>query len=761
MRSRSPAQLGILVGLCCGLWPPNPAFAEQAEPTASLEGQAPPDRLEDIIVTARRRPEPMQSTPVSMTVLSGEELMDRSATHLRSLQFLVPNLTFAPSQNVGEAAGNIFIRGIGQEDFIAAAEPGVGLYVDGIYIAKTAGALASLLDVQRIEVLRGPQGTLYGKNAVGGAINLVSVPPAKHAEARVNVILGDLDRIELRGLINSPLSDQVLLRLAGAIVSRGGYSRRLPPPAMPVSLGPVQTGLDGDDRTQSLALKLRWLASAATLDLVADYTRRRNRQSATHLDTIDPASGEFPRLNQLIRTGVLPGPELNQSLVRNSLFESLATAPGYTRQDVWGIAATLTVERGTNALKLITAYRGMRSRIQTDADGLYFGLIESQFGEDLHQVTGELQLTGRAGPISYSAGLFGLREWVERLPPSGAGFNDVYYLCSCVPGLVPPTSAASQLDTKNIAAYAQADIALSDRLAITLGARYSLEWKGIDAALLGQDADYQPTGPVLANAVDRGRWSSATYRAGFQYGLLPDAMVYASVSKGFKSGGFNARLNPVLPNLGVTSFAPETALTFEAGFRSEWFGRRLRFNATLFQTAYHDIQLRQQTLSGGLLTTLIENAARARIRGIELELAARPFPNLSLTAAYGHIDARYLDVGRVPNITLATPFQRSPRHSFTLSADWIVPIGPIQARLHIDYSHRSHEQFQLTPGPFDQPGYGLLGARMALGPQDRRWSVALFSTNLLGVAYRTAGRGPVSIVGVPRQIGVQAELRFD
>jgi iron complex outermembrane receptor protein len=183
-------------------------------------------------------------------------------------------------------------------------------------------------------------------------------------------------------------------------------------------------------------------------------------------------------------------------------------------------------------------------------------------------------------------------------------------------------------------------------------------------------------------------------------------------------------------------------------------------NATIFQTNYEDIQLRQQTQVGGILTTLIENAAEARIRGVEVELTAAPLQGLMLSAAYGHLSARYLDVGKVPNITLDSRLQRIPSHSFTASADYRASIGPGQIELHADFSYRSKEQFQIIASPFDQQGYGLVGARATYRSLDERWSLALFGINLTDERYRAAARGAVTIIGMPRQVGIELAHRF-
>ncbi len=222
-----------------------------------------------------------------------------------------------------------------------------------------------------------------------------------------------------------------------------------------------------------------------------------------------------------------------------------------------------------------------------------------------------------------------------------------------------------------------------------------------------------------------------------------------------------------MPALNSRRFASEIALTYEIGLRSQWLDRRLRFNATLFHTDYRDIQLRQQTIIGSQVTTLIENAARARIRGAEVELTASPVEGLRLSAAYGHLEPRYLDVVRVPGITLASRFQRTPSHSVSASLNYTLQMRPGELELHGDFSYRSREQFQIVASPHDQEGYALLGARIAFRPGNKLWSFALFGTNLTDVRYRVAGRDLASQVGwaysniaMPRQFGIEVRTKL-
>ena len=732
--------------------------------------------LGEIVVTARRRSEPLQRTPISVIALSEEELESRSVTNTRSLQNFVPNLTFAPSQNVGEAAGNIFIRGIGQEDFGVGAEPGVGFYVDGVYFARPLGTILNLTDVARIEVLRGPQGTLFGKNTIGGAINVISIGPQPVREGHVGIILGNYERVELRGVVNEPVSDRLFVRLSIGLVSRDGYLRRLRPLA-PIAqleqLNEAKLNFDreGDDRSRAGRLQLRLLISdTLTADVTVDGTRKRNTQGATHLDAIDPRFGIFPELNRLIREGKLPGPEITSDLPPDDLLQSYATGKNFLKQDFWGTSATVTKDLGTAMLKFIGAYRGLRSRIGTDTDGLYFDIAPSDISANQHQLSGELQLNGSARRLTYTAGLFVIGERAKLLPTNSI-VDKILYACGCfyAPSEVPVfTTEPRQLRSSSYAAYAQGTYKITDDLSTTVGARYSQERKKIDGKILLLDDNLEPTDIVVGTGANRDSWNSFTYRASLEYQANSNLMAYGSVASGFKSGGFNVRGAPELPNMGFTSFEPEKALTFEIGMRSEWLDRKLRINATLFQTNYEDIQLRQQTFVAGIFTTLIENAAKARIRGAEVELAAVPLKGLTLSAAYGHLDPKYLDVGTVRGLTLASRFQRTPHHSFSGSVHYELPIRPGTIEFHGDYSFRSKEQFQIVAALNDQDGYGLLGARLAFRTRDDSWIFALFGTNLSNERYRTAGRGTLinqagvaySSIGLPRQVGAQITKRF-
>jgi iron complex outermembrane receptor protein len=746
---------------------PSCAFAG----TPIVAAHADDESLGDIVVTARRRDEPLQRTPISVIALSARDLEDRSVTNLRTLQNFVPNLTFAPSQFVGEASTNIFIRGIGQEDYAASAESGVGFYVDGVYFARTTGTLMNLIDIDRIEILRGPQGTLFGKNTIGGAVNIVSATPKPAREQNFSIILGSYSRTELRGVLNRPLSDKVLMRLSLGLIGRDGYLHRLRPPVPLAALervnqAPANFDSEGADRSEAVRFQLRWVPSERlTVDLALDASHKRGTQGANHVDAIDPRFGSFPIYNQLIDQGSLPGPLITSDLATENLLTSYATGRNLIDQDLWGASAVVTRQLGAASIKLIAAYRGYRHLVATDADGLYFSVAESDLRVRQRQFSGEMQITGRAGLLAYTAGLFSFAENATVLP-TGFIFDQTLFSCGCIyPSGVLPffTTERRRFTSNSDAAYVQGTFKLTAKLSATLGGRFTNERKSIDNQVFSLDADLHPTDLLVMRGSNRENWNSFTYRAGLEFQATRDIMTYGSVAKGYKSGGFNSRSDLDLPNLGLVAYQPETALSYEAGLRSEWLGSKLRLNATLFTTNYTQIQLRQLTVVDGVETLLIDNAARARIRGVELELAAMPVRGLAVVAAYGHIQARYLDVGLVPNITVHSRFQRTPSDSLSASIDYDVPVRFGLLSLHGDYSYRAREQFQLAAAANDQPGYGLLAARLTLRSTNDRWALALFGTNLTNKLYRTAGRGTLvrlagfaySSVGLPRQVGVQ------
>lgn len=730
-----------------------------AEPTTETHF----DRLDEIIVTARRREEDPQRTPVSVVAFTGPELEQRSVTNLRDLQGFVPNLTLAPQQNVGEGAGNIFIRGIGQEDFIAGTEPGVALYIDGIYIGGTRGTIFDLSDIERIEVLRGPQGTLFGKNSIAGAIQIVLTKPQPHLDARAKVIFGSFHRNEQRAMLNIPINERLQSRLSLLRVDRDGFLIRRAPPFDPRLIPPLDLRREGGENNLAARFQLRWEpADRLIVDVAGDALRRRGPQSAHRLEAVDQRSIGILAINRLIERRLLPGPTLTDAHLPRGFYETYATGRQGIAIDGRGLSGTVQRNIGPGALRLILSYRTQSTLLSTEADGVWFDIENTEFDDDLRQLTSELKYDHKIGKFDLTAGLFLMGERTRSNPTRGLRGNGTLYTCGC---FYPPNgrpvlnTATRNLRTLSRAAYAQTSWSISPVINVNLGGRLTAEMKSARSAMIQVDPDtLLPTDIVSGAAAARDRWSAFTYRAGFDFQPSRDVFLYASAAKGFKSGGFNVRIVSALPNLGLTSYDPETNSTFEIGLRSEWLDRHLRFNATLFRGTYRNLQLRQQKVISGIITSQVDNAGKARIEGIEAELEAVPIDRLRVRAAYGHLAARYLDVSDVPGVTLDSRFQRTPSHSFAGTLTYVVPARAGSLTLNGDYTYRSKEQFQIISSPYDQDGYGLASARATWRPARTNWSLSLFGTNLTNRQYRVAGRGNGSIAGSPRQIGISLEI---
>ena len=390
--------------------------------------------------------------------------------------------------------------------------------------------------------------------------------PEQLRAQQFSFILGNYSRAELAGVLNEPLSEKVFVRLSLGLVRRDGYLRRLHPLA-PLELLERANGIsanldhEGNDHSQAARLQLRWLMSEKlTVDFAADVSFRRNTQGANHIDAIDPRFGSFPIVNELISQGRLPGPPITADLAPTNLLESYATGRNLTNQDLWGVSATVTRQFGPATVKFLAGYRGLRSHFEIDSDGLYFSLTDSDLKLRQHQLSGEVQLTGTWERLVYTAGLFAFGE-KTKLVPTGSVFDQVLYACGCFypPGFLPFfTTERRRFTSDSIAAYAQGTHHFTGRLSATLGARFSHEKKSIDNQMFRLDSDLQPTDLLVARGSNRGSWDSLTYRAGVEYQATRDVLIYGSIAKGFKSGGFNSRSDLTLPNLGLVSYKPES-----------------------------------------------------------------------------------------------------------------------------------------------------------------------------------------------------------
>jgi iron complex outermembrane receptor protein len=682
-----------------------------------------PGLSEYTVVTADKTGERhAQDTPVAVTVLPGEELRRSEAHTVADLGVSVPSLTF--SQNTGFA--QVTIRGIGTNNVFAGSDPSSTVYLDGVYLARPAGALVDFLDVERVEVLRGPQGTLYGRNAVGGSVNLVTRAPADTFDASARLAVGGfgLVRSELR--VGGPI---VANRLRGSVAMlrgvRRGSVRNLEHPDNP---------LGGEDAA-AMSAKLDWsFGSAGSLLLAVDGVRQ------------EPVPLVYAKV-----LAVKPG-----FVVQNpsDLHEVRANTAAWSDRKQGGASARLTLRLApTVVLTSLSAFRKLDYELYVDADITELDLTISNVREIHRQWSQEETVAGQTPRMSWVAGLFVFDEHDRqptRVPFPSAGRENQ---------LDPDVDASSR------AAFAQATFRLSARLSATAGLRFTREHKTIDNA--GRFVTLGPTPTVLPATAyayqDEIRSDAWTPRLGLESQVLPGALVYISATRGFKTGGFNLSS----PAAG-RGFAPEWVWSYEAGLKKTIGQDRAWVNIAAFQADYSDLQV-QSSIAPGVID--ISNAAEATIRGIETEGRVQITPSVRGGGHLAWLDARYdryvaVGVGGITGDVAGRRLSNAPEWSGRLWLEWS-RLLPRATRLLLRADTRWQSTAYFTPFNDDiqrQNPYALLDATAEYGPRTGPWSVGVFGRNLTDENYITGSfNSPPPAIGGrpgdPRQVGLQFTLR--
>jgi iron complex outermembrane receptor protein len=715
---------------------------------AAEEGDA--AHLQSVVITARKRPEELQAVPLSVAPWTAADLESASVQRMSDLGQLTPNLLIGQKVQSGSSAGQVYIRGIGQQDTNVAFSPGVGIYVDGVYLGRAQGDDLDLQDIERVEVLYGPQGTLFGKNTNGGAINIITRAPDPSAAApggHVELRTGNFDRLDLLARLNLPLAAHSAgLSLSAARFRQEGYSVR--------SDGEHQADRNRDVARVQLLLRPREDVEAV---LRLDGTTFDERSAAYRLVEVRTAS-PVPTLYNTISPY-----RYDNRWVTASDFAYEGSGPNRNAGGVWGTSVTASWERPWGTLKSITAFRQLSVDSQFDPDGAPLAVLDVFNIVHQHQLSQELQATGRAyDRVDWVAGAYAFREDAIDDQPVHIATELLNGAADFDPWL--------HVINRNVAVYGQGTWHATDRLAISLGLRVGQDW--VRAARIQRGFPE----PVVQQPYSEhaARWGSALPRASVEYRWTPRVMTYASVASGSKTGGFNGRASS---DAEFTRFDPERVVAVEAGLRSDWLDRRLRFNATVFHSAYRDFQLQVNRSvtdpSTGQPTafSFVGNLPRARVRGGEFSLAALPVPGLELQAGLGIADARYLEVLPGAPVTTASRFVDTPKFTATASVQYLASLGGL-GRLtgRLDYVHKSRIDFDPSNSPLvAQRPYGLLDARLTWEPPGNRMSAYIFATNLTDTHYAVGGLDDspggslgevVKMMGAPREWGVGLRVPF-
>lgn len=722
----------------------------------------------DIIVTARRTSERLQDVPVAVTAFGGAALAERSVATLDEIAKFTPNIRFdgAAALSGGNYNATVFIRGVGQNDFAIFSDPGVGFYVDDVYYARSIGGVMDAVDIDSVQVLRGPQGTLFGKNTIGGAVLInTAQPDLNRVSGQVDAIYGSYNRIDVKGAVNIPIVPGLAaLRISAATLNRDGYVKRL-----------FDGGTQGDRSAQMARAKLRIApeGSGLTIDIGADYTRARETSAPSDLLAVGDKPGitGVPFLTNYNRyvapsLGIIAPngqPTLNPSFITASPFETWAGGPNYNNLDLWGVQGTIAYEIGNATLKSITAYRNMTAYFTRDGDNTPFVFRQTTNRDKQWQFSQELQLTGKAldGRLSYVLGVYYFKEKASDIATADLAIG--LQAPVAPPPFTPAVFIQNYTDNRSLAAYGQVDFEIVPRLSITIGGRYTSDKKEFTSINVRQ-RDLVKFVDVTKNAT----FEKFTPRFGINYKAADDVLLYASYSRGFKQGGFNGR--PLVSAAEVTEYAPEELTTYEAGLKAQWLGGRLTTNIAAFHSNYKNIQLTVNQTP----VNFVANAASGRINGVEFETVMRPAGWLTFNAGVGYLDAKYTAVGQglgptqILPITLASHFVKAPEWTVTTGLDLNHKFdNGSEAALRLDYTMYSRIYHDVANSPIiTDDGYGLLNARLSYTLPGRALTLAVFGSNLTNTLYLVSGNvsGAFGLAeasyGRPREWGMSASWKF-
>lgn len=756
-RTHLSLAIGLVIGLTCSAGLHAQQTGDNGE-TAAKKAEA--KQLEAVTVSARRRDESLEKVPVAVSAFTEEDMRDLQANNIDGLQGAVPNMNIVQGRGSSSAV-NIFIRGIGQPDALQTFDPGVGMYVDDVYYSRIQGALIGLFDVQRVEVLRGPQGTLYGKNSTGGAVKIVTKNPTDTPEGSVEATFGNEGRREGKFYVSGPLGGAWSASLAGAAVKTDGYVT-----------DPSTGHKYNDEDTKAVRGKLRFHPSDAfdaTLSL--DYTKQD-----TALTLGQPVS-------PLIQTDLVLGPVVlyQPDLDKKYDFESRTSFSPDKGQKLKHEGAALNLSWKLDdlwTLKSISAYRKLDSKSYIDIDASQFQLGDVLVDFHQKQASQEFQLQYDNGSnLQAVYGLYYLRETVPSHQEAYA--SDLYAILGTPIDFL--RTIDDSLTTTSYAGFAHVNWEFVPSWTLAVGVRYSSDKKNYDRTT---STFWGPALAVLDETVafnGNKRWNAWTPTVSLQKQLDPQTMVYVSASRGFKSGGFNGRANSTIDTK-TAEYDPETVWTYEAGLKWRSADNHLQANLAAFHSDYKDFQARVSEVIDPTSPTPsfsfpVINAAKLRMDGLEFEGAAVFDGGLRLSAQVGYLKARYgrFDDARLdptnpqynPHIHDHVPF--SPKWTARLAATQTFSLGDGSAlTFGGDYSYRTETWLSVDNyDALSQKNYGLVGLFGIYDSADGHWQFRTGVKNLTDRVYKTDGQEFSSVgnirtayYGEPRNWYVSARYNF-
>ncbi|MHA3791129.1 TonB-dependent receptor [Sphingomonas sp. YL-JM2C] len=680
------------------------------------------DRIEDIVVTAQRREERLQDVPVAVTAVTGAALERQGITDTRMLTASVPALDYTQQNN----GALVYLRGVGTSNGGMGQETSVAIYVDGVYLSVPAGSLFSFNNIARVEVLKGPQGTLFGRNATGGVIQVVTLDPSQATKFNAKVGYGNYDTWEASAYATTGLGDGLAADIAVyARDQRDGWGRNL------------TLNTDAFDHQNDISIRTKWLwnpGDRTEVRLIGDYSRSRSETG--------------------VAWNILPGTRGVDGVTTNPGFYNVThNFPSASVVEQAGVTLSINHDMDWASLVSISSYRWLDGRFTLDQDATPRRQVDATVDQHATTFSQELQLVSpQAGALRWILGVYFNRDKPEFNPLRVEGLAT---------GAFPFIDINSYQLSHSYAGFGQATLEIADKTHATAGLRYTRDERHVVGTRIAAPST------VLADVNKRANFEKLTWRFALDHEVAADVMVYASYNRGFKSGTFN------LSSLPDPAVKPEVLDAYEIGYKTELAGKRLRLNGSFFYYDYKNIQTSQVLATGG---QRIVNAPGATIKGFDIDLTAVPFKGLTIQGGLGYTHGRYKDF---PNAPFFTPSANGAVQS-TVNAkgNKTVHTPEITVNASVAYSHETSLGFldfavsyAYNDGFFwypdnvtTQPSYHLVNGSVGWKSLDERYSLTLWSKNLAKERYYSfvseSALGFAGSPAAPRTYGVTFGVKY-
>ncbi len=731
----------------------------------------------DIVVTARRKVETVQTVPVPVTAVSGEQLESRSVLDIKQIQQVTPNLAFTRAGNNPNTA-QIFLRGIGQFQSGPGQDPKVGVYVDGVYLARPQGAVFDLVDIDRVEVVRGPQGTLFGRNTTAGLVQTITNKPTQDFEGSVLAGAGNDNQFRVEGILNFPVSDVLAFRIVTQHREAGG-----------ITLNRATNKKWGNENRQTLRASALWEPSESFDALFQfQYDRSRSRPTLGKCEYTGPEDGSLTAGLPFIAYIFGVYNQIRDTCNSTEPYLSTDSDPDNNKSDAYFYSMNLNYYLGDVTFTSTTAYRDLDDLSRSSGFGQdvpggpsYYKILQDSPSE-YNQFSQELRVSGSSfnDRLDWIVGAFFFRErgfqpldvpffqnvgipTLEQSPiyyellPDGGGitFGDLAQSVK----LSASESTLTTAINRSWAAFSELSYKITDDFSVTVGARYSKDWRTLRRVSTFLDGSLNPAFSCPngiapeggKKCVVREAFEKLTPRAILSYTLSPDVMIYGSWSTGYSSGGFNADGN-------LRPYLPETSHTFEAGMKTSFLDRRAIFNLTGFHNNYRNQQSVQPRQVNNQIFYETINAQRAVLYGVEGELTLRPTDRFQIFAAFGLLKGKYKEfvvndivdeevVGR--DISDSRMLFGAPAYTYSISANYDFDLGNDGIlTFGLGWSARGKTTYRLEAYPTSiQKAFGLMDGQIVWTSTDKDYSVSLRGSNLLGKTYFDHAFDLVDITG--------------